>query len=77
MMLIIDTTTIDRNKHSSIYGKKKKRKYIKATKLTLKGLQINMAFECIWQHIKDIKYSFFFLFFFEREFQVSTYGIRS
>ena len=40
--------------------KKKKRKYIKATKLTLKGLQINMAFECIWQHIKDIKYTFFF-----------------
>ena len=79
MMLIIDTTTIDRNKHSSIYGKKKKkkRKYIKATKLTLKGLQINMAFECIWQHIKDIKDSFIFYFFFEREFQVSTYGIRS
>ena len=24
-MLIIDTTTIDRNKHSSIYGKKKKK----------------------------------------------------
>ena len=72
-MLVIDTTTIDRNKHSSIYVKKKKRKYIKATKLTLKGLQINMAFECIWQHIKDIKCSFFL----EREFQVSTYGIRS
>ena len=26
-----------------------------------------MAFECIWQHIKDIKYSLFFFFFFLKE----------
>ena len=32
-MLIIDTTTIDRNKHSSIYGKKKKGNILKLQSL--------------------------------------------